>query len=266
LKISTPSGFSFAFTGGLETVPDTSGLTGTSIPRFSGEYKGTENGIFDVRFVGSGSIGQTPGLKAEVYDAGGRLVGELDIGEGYEAGTELDLLDGVSIAFETGTVVDGESASTPLIANSDSTGILSALGLNSFFSGDSATTIAINNEVLANPNRLAVSRTGEVSDASNLKRIIDLKDELIVDGKFGFDQFLGGLSSEIGASVKGAQALQDQFQQLQFQFESARDAASGVDINEEMVNLSRYQRAYEASLRVISTIDQMYQDVLQILR
>jgi flagellar hook-associated protein FlgK len=41
---------------------------------------------------------------------------------------------------------------------------------------------------------------------------------------------------------------------------------SGVDVNEEMVNLSKFQRAYEATVRVLTAMDQMYQELLGALR
>ncbi|MEZ6095538.1 MAG: flagellar basal body rod C-terminal domain-containing protein [Pirellulaceae bacterium] len=265
LKISSMPGYKFDFTGRMETTPDLTGFTGTSVPKFGGVYAGVENGEFEVRMVGSGTIGATADLKAEVYDQDGRLVAELDVGKGYEAGRALNIADGVSILFAAGDVVDGESFSTPLVANSDTGNLLSALGLNSFFVGESSTNIGVSNELIANPTRLAVSVSGEVSDASNLQRIIDLKDESIIDGQYGFEQFLGGISSEIGAAVRSSEGLYEQFQNIQFNYEADRDAVSGVDLNEEMINLTKYQRAYEASLRVITTIDQMFQDILQIL-
>jgi flagellar hook-associated protein 1 FlgK len=40
------------------------------------------------------------------------------------------------------------------------------------------------------------------------------------------------------------------------QIDSARDSEAGVNLDEEMTSLLQYQRAYEAAARVITTIDQ----------
>jgi flagellar hook-associated protein 1 FlgK len=44
-----------------------------------------------------------------------------------------------------------------------------------------------------------------------------------------------------------------------------RQRESGVNMEEEMVDLLRFQRSFEASSRVIRTIDQMMQTVLQMV-
>jgi flagellar hook-associated protein 1 FlgK len=45
-----------------------------------------------------------------------------------------------------------------------------------------------------------------------------------------------------------------------------RDAVSGVSLDEEMTNLVKFQRAYEASARFITTIDDMLQTVINMKR
>jgi len=43
------------------------------------------------------------------------------------------------------------------------------------------------------------------------------------------------------------------------------DAASGVDIDEEMANLLALQNAYAANARVMSTVNSMFQALMQVL-
>ena len=45
---------------------------------------------------------------------------------------------------------------------------------------------------------------------------------------------------------------------------SARNAASGVNIDEEAVDLLRFQQAYQASSRVIQTARDILQTILEI--
>ena len=45
-----------------------------------------------------------------------------------------------------------------------------------------------------------------------------------------------------------------------------RDSVSGVNIDEEMTNLMMYQRAYQASAKIVTTVDTMIDTVLNMKR
>jgi flagellar hook-associated protein 1 FlgK len=45
--------------------------------------------------------------------------------------------------------------------------------------------------------------------------------------------------------------------------ESLSDGANGVSLDEEMVDLSRYQRAFEASSKVLRTADELLQALME---
>ena len=96
--------------------------------------------------------------------------------------------------------------------------------------------------------------------------MLELKDLPVVDGKNSFEQYLSGITAEIGSSVRAASNMQIQMEGLMNRFEAERDSYSGVDLNEEMINLTKFQRSYEASVRTLSSIDKMYDDLLGILR
>ena len=55
--------------------------------------------------------------------------------------------------------------------------------------------------------------------------------------------------------------MQSNAQVLTDAVEDRRQSASGVSLDEEMTNLIRFQRGYQASARTMSTIDEML-DVL----
>lgn len=260
-------GYKFDFTGELETTPDLSSFSGTATPTISGTYHGDENQRLTVRAVGTGTIGKTPGLKAEVVDGDGNVIKELEIGETYEAGSELELSDGAMVSFAAGDIVAGDSFETRLVAHADTTGFLSATGLNTFFQGDGSSNIAVKTSITENPNEIATSRSGEIGDTRNLEGLVGLRDRLLLrDGQSTFDDFLGEINTEIGFRVQSAISVQVSVSELQSQYQSARDSVSGVDLNEELLNLTKHQKSYEAAVQVVRTIESMFDELFQIIR
>lgn len=50
------------------------------------------------------------------------------------------------------------------------------------------------------------------------------------------------------------------------QAREARDSVSGVNLDEEAVNLARFQQAYQASAQVIATADSLFQTLLSAIQ
>ena len=267
LSIIARPGYRFDFSGNLETAPDTANFTGTSVPRIAGIYSGETNRAFSVTALGDGEIGKTPGLTAQVADQNGNIVKEINIGEGYEAGSDIDIGNGVSVQLGAGGINTTDTFDVVLVADSDSTGALAGLGLNGFFGGWDATDISVRPELLENPTSMATSKTGEIGDTSNLAKVIEVRDlHLLGDQQMTFDDFLAETNAEIGFRVQSSQSVQVSVSEINFQYQSDRDSISGVDINEELLNLTRHQKSYEAAVQVVRTMESMLDDLFQIIR
>jgi flagellar hook-associated protein 1 FlgK len=52
---------------------------------------------------------------------------------------------------------------------------------------------------------------------------------------------------------------------MMVQLENQREAVSGVSLDEEMINLIKFQNAYTAAAKMITTADEMMQTVLQMI-
>ena len=265
--ISAP-GYNFDFTGNLETTPDLTNFTGTSVPEISGRYEGNVNRNLSVTVIGNGTISETAGLTAQVTDElTGKVIAEVEIGEGYEAGKPIELIEGVYVSFEVGDVVDGDTFTTALVAESDSTGILSALGINSFFEGDDASDIAVSERIRENPDELATSRSGDISDTFNLIGILELRDLNIArDGAMTLEDSISDTTSEIGFQVQSSSFLQISISEINYQHQTELAAISGVDLNEEMINLAQYQKSYEAAVQVMRTMETMLDELFTMVR
>ena len=82
----------------------------------------------------------------------------------------------------------------------------------------------------------------------------------LIDGSFG--AFFSGAVSGLGQAVAGATARVNDQSRIEQLVRSQRDAVSGVSLDEEMANLMKYQRAFQASSRVFQTIDELLELVV----
>ena len=71
------------------------------------------------------------------------------------------------------------------------------------------------------------------------------------------DNAYANLVARIGGESRAASQQQTTTQALVDTAEDRRQSASGVSMDEEMTNMVRFQRGYQASARVMSTMDEM---------
>jgi flagellar hook-associated protein 1 FlgK len=154
----------------------------------------------------------------------------------------------------------------------DTSGLLAAMGINTFFSGDTAGNIAVDSLVQADTGRIAAARllsTGElaVGDNSNALDLADLKDAAtMTSGTQTFNESVIAFSSELGSKVAHAKDSQTFAENTNTQLQNMRDEVSGVSMDDEMIRMIEYQRAYQSAAKLLSVADEMLQTLLQIKR
>jgi flagellar hook-associated protein 1 FlgK len=70
------------------------------------------------------------------------------------------------------------------------------------------------------------------------------------------------LASGVGNDVRNASANHEYEGAMVNHLENYRESVSGVSLDEEMVNLVKFQHAYEAAAKLITTVDDMLNTVL----
>jgi len=266
LHIQADSGYQFDFLPALMPQPAASTLTGTAEPIVSGLYSGSSNQTFTCMVVGSGQVGVTDGLALQVRNGDGELVKTLNLGSGYAAGDRLTIDDGIELAFSHGTLNDGETFTIEALAESDPTGLLAVLGLNTFFLGNSAETIRLSEPVMEDPRKLATSLGDRAGDGNNAGRMAEL-DETILPGlgNLSFTDYHRNILIDIGQKVSSRQARYDALQNVRQQLINQRDEVSGVDVNEQAAKLIVFEKMFQAMSKVISVQRQMLDHLMQII-
>jgi flagellar hook-associated protein 1 len=116
-----------------------------------------------------------------------------------------------------------------------------------------ATSIAV---AISDPNLVAASSDGSLGSSGNAQALANLQNQANVNGQTPFNYY-SNLVFQIGNQVSQAQSEQTAVGLVQQQLADQRGAVSGVSLDEEAVNLIRYQSAYEASANVVNVVSQL---------
>ena len=147
----------------------------------------------------------------------------------------------------------------------DTSGVLAALGVNTFYTGENSTDIAVNS-VVANDHRyFATARGGGASDGSNAQLLAEFIDNPAAAlGNVSLSEYYDTLVSTIAQSSATSTALTNGLQSYQDSLNSQREQFSGVSLDEEALMMMQFQRSYQASARLISVIDELFNVLLNI--
>ncbi|MEX2482286.1 MAG: flagellar hook-associated protein FlgK [Gammaproteobacteria bacterium] len=88
----------------------------------------------------------------------------------------------------------------------------------------------------------------------------------LVGGTATYQESYGILVGEVGAIAQQSRISQAASASLKENAEAARDALSGVNLDEEAANLLRFQQAFQAAARVIAAADAAFQSLIEATR
>jgi flagellar hook-associated protein 1 FlgK len=108
---------------------------------------------------------------------------------------------------------------------------------------------------------IAVSSDRSAGSSGNLSNLLAVQTTALPSGATPTDTY-ANLVFQIGSASSGAQNNLAATNLAMQQLTNQKASASGVSIDEESINLIRYQQAYTAAAKVISTIDQLYSVVM----
>ncbi len=102
---------------------------------------------------------------------------------------------------------------------------------------------------------------GRGNNANGLE-LIQLQNALTVEGISTFNDAYGAVVSRVGAHTRAAETRTDALESLLSTAIDRQQATQGVNLDEEAVNLTQYQQAYQASAKIIATADTLFQAIL----
>lgn len=122
----------------------------------------------------------------------------------------------------------------------------------------------------------SASKPGEVasSDTSNLLHIIaaingsneyraqEIEGDAVQTGnkpyfEGNFQQMLSNISGTLAKDIRSTQSFLDNYSAAATELSVNRESVSGVDLNDEAINLMQYQKSYSAACRLMTTLDEV---------
>lgn len=151
------------------------------------------------------------------------------------------------------------------VANPDTAGILSALGINGFFSGSDASSIAVNPAIVADPSLVAGSKSGQPGDTTNLQKFAAIQNQQLVSGQTLSDNFANQAAS-VGSDVQSLADQQTVQTNLVQSLNNQEQSVTGVDTNQELAQLLNYQRMIQGASEFMSTVNTALDSILTIIK
>jgi len=256
LHIAADMGYTFDFVPAALPEPTATNFTTGSAPAVSvaGIYSGTENDTFTFTVVGSGFVGNGS-LRLQVTDQAGDICSTLNIGSGYAAGDVIEMTNGIKIAVGLGDANDGDSFEVDAFATTDTSGLLAATGMNTFFSGASASEMQVCQAIADEPDRIASALGGDLLDNAAALRLSCVREEEV--------EALGGLTpgqyyqrtvASLGQQIALKQSQKDSIEAMVQNLETQRSDLSGVDINDETAQILVYEQMFQAMAKYLNTV------------
>ncbi len=224
-------GGNFFSPAGVDSIVAAGGNTYAGTVTAGGAYTGTANKTYEVQIMSSGALGTAT---YEVSSDGGQTWGSTQT---MPASGNITLGNGITLKFTAGTFNTGD-----------------VFNVNATYA---ASDMQVTPGVVADVTKIAASATVN-QDGDNAGSIAAIQnDSSLMGGGMTIDNYYESLESKIGQDVSNAQNNNDQQTAILNQIENQRQSVSGVSLDEEMMNLIKYETAYNAAGRLTEIANTM---------
>ncbi|MZH02404.1 MAG: flagellar hook-associated protein FlgK [Nitrospinae bacterium] len=136
-------------------------------------------------------------------------------------------------------------------------------------SENAAREFSVSSGVSSNSNKISAGLSSS-TDGANALELVELQSKLVFDsislssgsGTFTFDEFYSSMVSTVGIQSFASQSTLSQQEGILLQLDTRRESISGVSIDEEMINMIKFQQAFNAAARLIGTVDELLDTVI----
>lgn len=247
-----------------------SGTGLTAYKQIAGEYslKSKDAELSSTNATGFDIAVKTGSFNVKITDDNGNDIGTftVNVNSNDKFSNLRDSFNNTLHDYASMSLSNTDSGKVQIVAKSgynisftyDSSNFLAAAGINTFFSGHNAKDVKINNTVLDDPSKIAAGKTLAPGDSSNAEAIaqIQLK-KIMVNSTQSIDEYYNAFLGKIGSEAQGYSNMLISKQSVVKQIKTQQQSIEGVSLDAEAANLIKFQRAYQASAKFISIVNEM---------
>lgn len=224
----------------------------------TGERADKKEGNFDVFYKTSDTA--TP-VNVTKQLTGGEIGGLLSVRDEV-VNRSLDKLDELAYTLET----EVNKAHSEGFDRYDQTG-------RNFFNQaatmkGAAQTISVNKDIVQDVGKIAAAGQQQAPGDNRIANIVSALEykQSLRGGTATFDDFYSGMVGQIGIEAQRANTALESQKDIVSQLKNVRESISGVSLDEETTKMIEFQKAFDASARLIRTADEMMDTVLNLKR
>ncbi|MBN1958818.1 MAG: flagellar hook-associated protein FlgK [Desulfuromonadales bacterium] len=130
---------------------------------------------------------------------------------------------------------------------------------------DASSSLVMN---ITSTAEIAAGTSGAPGDNTNSLAILDLEQQQFaaLGGNDTLVSYYGKIASTVGVETARNRQAQEGYEDSLIQLQNLRDGIDGVSLEDEMINLMKYQKGFEASAKFLSTVDEMMATLLTLKR
>lgn len=133
--------------------------------------------------------------------------------------------------------------------------------------GEAAKNMALAADVVNSTDAIAAGFTDGTGDNQNALQLADLESRRIArDGTMNFREVYQSILVELGVDSAAQYLENESTETILSQTSNLIESASGVNTDEEATVLMAFQRAYQASAKVVNTTDEMMETMLTLVQ
>jgi flagellar hook-associated protein 1 FlgK len=221
-----------------------------------------DNGSFVIRLTDARTKLTT------THDIAIQQQGSLNDTTAEEIAQRLDAISGISasITNDGRLQIKSDSSAVSFSFAEDTSGVLAALGINTFFVGNSAATIGVRSGITQDSSQLAISSDGVGNGAGNALKIAEAFNEPtdLLGGR-SLSGIYGSIVSETTRDINTQKGVLDGLRNFLQSLEAKHLGISGVNLDEEAVKMLLYQRAFQATSKLVTVVSEMLDTLVNII-